>query len=44
MLPSGLTHYNRIKGETVLQFHAIGPYDINYVNPADNPSKKPTAQ
>ena len=42
MLPSGLPHYNRIKGETVLQFHGTGPYDINYVNPADDPSKKPT--
>ena len=41
MLPSGLAHYNRIKGETVLQFHGIGPYDINYVNPADDPRKKP---
>ena len=29
MLPRRLLHYNRIKGETVLQFHGIGPYDIN---------------
>ena len=41
MLPGGQPHYNRVKGETVLQFHGIGPYDVNYVDPADDPSKKP---
>jgi hypothetical protein len=40
MLPRRLPHYNRIRGETVLQFHGTGPYDINYVNPADDPRQK----
>ena len=40
MMPKGERHYNVIKGETILQFHGIGPYDINYVNPDDDPSKK----
>lgn len=40
MMPKGERHYNLIKGETILQFHGIGPYDINYVNPADDPSGK----
>lgn len=40
MLPAKAPHYNVIKGETILQFHGIGPYDIQYVNPADDPSRK----
>jgi hypothetical protein len=40
MMPKGERHYNLIKGETILQFHGIGPYDINYVNPDDDPSRK----
>lgn len=39
MLPSDVPHYNRMKGETILQFHGIGPYDIIYVNPEDDPSR-----
>ena len=38
-LPSAVPHYNRMRGETILQFHGIGPYDIDYVNPADDPSR-----
>lgn len=40
MLPKNMPHYNVIKGETILQFHGIGPYDIVYVNPADDPSRR----
>jgi quercetin dioxygenase-like cupin family protein len=39
-LPKGMPHYNRMQGETILQFHGVGPYDINYVNPADDPSRQ----
>jgi hypothetical protein len=39
MLPKDLPHYNVMEGETVLQFHGVGPYDIHYVNPADDPTR-----
>ena len=44
MLPAKMPHYNVMKGETILQFHGIGPYDIQYVNPADDPTKKQPAK
>ena len=32
-------HYGATKGETVLQITSNGPFVINYINPADDPSK-----
>ena len=29
-----------VKGETVVQFHGLGPWSIKYVNPADDPRNK----
>jgi len=29
-----------IEGETIVQFHGMGPWVINYVNPADDPRNK----
>lgn len=33
----GMRHFAWAKGETVLQLHGIGPWTINYLNPADDP-------
>jgi hypothetical protein len=33
----GMRHYAMTKGETVLQIHAMGPWQLYYVNPADDP-------
>jgi ChrR Cupin-like domain len=39
-MPKMEKHFNIAKGETVIQLHGTGPFDIHYVNPADNPAKK----
>lgn len=33
-------HFGWTKEETIVQVHGIGPWGINYVNPADDPRKK----
>jgi quercetin dioxygenase-like cupin family protein len=38
--PAGMKHFVWVKGETIIQVHGIGPWGINYVNPADDPRKK----
>ena len=35
--PAGHAHYAAAHGETVVQVHAIGPFALTYVNPADMP-------
>jgi quercetin dioxygenase-like cupin family protein len=39
LIPARMAHYAWSKGDTVLQVHGIGPFTINYVNPADDPNK-----
>jgi hypothetical protein len=39
-LPAKMHHSASSKGETVVQVHGTGPFDIHYLNPADDPSKK----
>jgi quercetin dioxygenase-like cupin family protein len=38
-MPKTMRHFAWTKGETVIQVHGIGPFDINYINPADDPRK-----
>ena len=40
----GMQHYAWSTEPTVIQVHGIGPFDITYVNPADDPRNKPSAQ
>ena len=35
--PPGMVHAVWSEGETIVQFHGMGPWTINYVNPADDP-------
>jgi quercetin dioxygenase-like cupin family protein len=39
-MPKEMRHFAASKGETILQVHGIGPFEINYVNPSDDPRKK----
>ena len=36
-------HYAMSKGETIVQIHGMGPWSVNYVNPADDPKNKAAA-
>ena len=40
VMPKSQHHYAWATGETVVQVHAIGPWGITYVNPADDPRAK----
>jgi len=39
-MPKGMRHFAWAKGEVIVQVHGEGPFEINYVNPADDPRKK----
>jgi hypothetical protein len=36
-----MNHFAWAKGDTVIQLHGVGPWQINYLDPADDPRKKP---
>ncbi len=38
-VPAKMAHYAWADADTTIQVHGIGPFVINYVNPADDPSK-----
>ena len=37
--PAGMKHFAWARGETVVQLHGIGPWSIEYLDPADDPRK-----
>jgi quercetin dioxygenase-like cupin family protein len=37
VMPAGTEHFATCKSECVLQVHAMGPFEVKYVNPADDP-------
>ena len=39
-LPAEMRHYFLAKSASTFQVHGMGPFVVNYVNPADDPSKK----
>ena len=41
LVPKQLPHFAWAKGDVIIQVHGIGPFQVNWVNPADDPTKKP---
>ena len=39
-MPQRTNHYAMAKGETVVQVYGVGPFQVTYVNPDDDPRKK----
>jgi mannose-6-phosphate isomerase-like protein (cupin superfamily) len=39
-LPAKMHHSAETKGESIVQVQGVGPFDIHYLNAADNPSPK----
>lgn len=39
-VPANHAHYAMARGTTVVQVHAIGPFALTYVNPADAPNAR----
>ena len=37
--PANANHFAMARGETVVQVHAIGPFQLTYVNREDDPTK-----
>jgi len=39
-MPKEMRHFAQAKGETIIQVHGAGPFEVVYVNPSDDPRKK----
>ena len=39
-MPPGTTHYVYVDQDTVVQLNSVGPWEVNYVNPKDDPRQK----
>jgi hypothetical protein len=39
-MPARTNHYAWVTQETILQVHGMGPFEITYINPADDPRKR----
>ena len=40
VMPAEMHHYSMAKTDAIVQVHGMGPFAVNYVNPADDPSKE----
>jgi quercetin dioxygenase-like cupin family protein len=42
LLPAEMRHYAMAKTAAIVQVHGMGPFQLTYVNPADDPSTRTT--
>lgn len=42
--PAQAHHFAVARGHTVVQVHGLGPFQLTYVNPADDPTRKTAAK
>lgn len=40
LMPATMHHFAWTTAETVIQLHGVGPWQINYLNPADDPRQQ----
>jgi hypothetical protein len=43
-VPKEMPHFALAKGDVIIQVHGIGPFRITWVNPEDDPAKRPTSR
>ena len=41
LMSAGMPHFVWTKEETIIQLNVEGPWSVTYVDPADDPRKKP---
>jgi hypothetical protein len=41
LMPKRTNHFAWAKGETIVDIYGTGPFEITYVNPGDDPRRKP---
>ncbi len=39
-MPPGMRHFAIAEGETIVQLTSVGPWEINYINPEDDPRNR----
>ncbi len=39
-LPAGMPHYAKADVETIVQINGVGPFDVTYINPNDDPRRQ----
>jgi hypothetical protein len=40
LVPAHAPHFLWMEGETVIQNHGVGPYEVNFIDPKDDPRRK----
>jgi quercetin dioxygenase-like cupin family protein len=40
VVPAKVPHFGMAEGETIIQVHGMGPFDLFFVDPKDEPTKK----